>query len=238
MGALQGVPHLRRAGGPGPHPGPLRRRAHVVRRADREVRLQLQHQPRLGRLVRPVSIARRPADGSRARASPRLAAKASARPGARGSRRIQDGQRPASIRSVGLLQPGPLGPAGPAGSTGPLGPAGEGPPQGRPFCCTSSAVTEAKSWIRGATSPVQPVWWAAPRPAPSSPWKYSWNCRRPCHSGSVWSARPRRRPGAGRRRRGGRWRSGAGAARRPPRRVSIRPEPVGHSTVKASPKSW
>jgi len=24
-----------------------------------------------------------------------------------------------------------------------------------------------------ATRPVQPVWWAAPRPAPLSPWKYS-----------------------------------------------------------------
>ncbi len=29
--------------------------------------------------------------------------------------------------------------------------------------------------MRSATSPVQPVWWVAPRPAPLSPWKYSLN---------------------------------------------------------------
>ena len=28
-------------------------------------------------------------------------------------------------------------------------------------------------WMSFATSPVQPVWWLAPRPAPTSPWKYS-----------------------------------------------------------------
>lgn len=38
-----------------------------------------------------------------------------------------------------------------------------GPPQ--PWYC----------WISLATSPVQPVWWLAPMPAPLSPWKYSWN---------------------------------------------------------------
>jgi hypothetical protein len=30
-----------------------------------------------------------------------------------------------------------------------------------------------KSWISLATTPVHPVWWLAPRPAPLSPWKYS-----------------------------------------------------------------
>ena len=28
-------------------------------------------------------------------------------------------------------------------------------------------------WRSFATSPVQPVWWLAPTPAPVSPWKYS-----------------------------------------------------------------
>ena len=40
--------------------------------------------------------------------------------------------------------------------------------------------------IRSATSPVQPVWWEAPRPAPVSPWKYSWNGIRSCQAGSRW----------------------------------------------------
>src|SRR5205085_11426362 len=39
---------------------------------------------------------------------------------------------------------------------------------------------------RSATRPVQPVWWEAPSPAPVSPWKYSWNGRRPCQAASVW----------------------------------------------------
>jgi hypothetical protein len=38
--------------------------------------------------------------------------------------------------------------------------------------------------IRSATRPVQPVWCDAPRPAPVSPWKYSWNGISPCHAGS------------------------------------------------------
>ena len=39
--------------------------------------------------------------------------------------------------------------------------------------------------IRSATSPVQPVWWEAPSPAPVSPWKYSWNGIRSCQAGSL-----------------------------------------------------
>ena len=35
------------------------------------------------------------------------------------------------------------------------------------------ASSEPKSWISVATSPVHPVWWLAPSPAPLSPWKYS-----------------------------------------------------------------
>ena len=37
----------------------------------------------------------------------------------------------------------------------------------------SVADEVAKKWIRDAMSPVQPVWWLAPSPAPLSPWKYS-----------------------------------------------------------------
>src|SRR5262249_51066669 len=36
-----------------------------------------------------------------------------------------------------------------------------------------SASTDPRTWISVATSPVQPVWWLAPNPAPLSPWKYS-----------------------------------------------------------------
>ena len=38
--------------------------------------------------------------------------------------------------------------------------------------------------IRWATSPVHPVWWAAPSPAPLSPWKYSLNTRLSFQAGS------------------------------------------------------
>ena len=38
-----------------------------------------------------------------------------------------------------------------------------------------------------ATAPVQPVWWLAPRPAPLSPWKYSWNRIRSRQCGSFWN---------------------------------------------------
>ena len=37
----------------------------------------------------------------------------------------------------------------------------------------SLASTRPKRSRRGATRPVHPVWWLAPRPAPLSPWKYS-----------------------------------------------------------------
>jgi hypothetical protein len=36
-----------------------------------------------------------------------------------------------------------------------------------------------------ATNPVQPVWWAAPRPAPLSPWKHSWKRGRPAAVGAA-----------------------------------------------------
>ena len=42
-------------------------------------------------------------------------------------------------------------------------------------------ISETKSprpMMRLATSPVHPVWCEAPRPAPVSPWKYSWKSTR------------------------------------------------------------
>src|SRR5262249_19288790 len=38
--------------------------------------------------------------------------------------------------------------------------------------------------INSATSPVHPVWWLAPRPAPLSPWKYSLKRTLSLHAGS------------------------------------------------------
>ena len=40
--------------------------------------------------------------------------------------------------------------------------------------------------MRSRTSPVHPVWWDAPSPAPVSPWKYSWNHSWSFHAGSLW----------------------------------------------------
>ena len=54
----------------------------------------------------------------------------------------------------------------------------------RPFAIVSMTPPRQMRW---ATSPVQPVWCEAPMPAPVSPWKYSWNWSRSCHSGSVWN---------------------------------------------------
>ena|SRR5258708_7269703 len=46
--------------------------------------------------------------------------------------------------------------------------------------CTGKTCFSCHSpfcWRSFATSPVQPVWWLAPTPEPSSPSKYSWNRR-------------------------------------------------------------
>ena len=48
-----------------------------------------------------------------------------------------------------------------------------------PLPCPDRRIT------RSATRPVQPVWCDAPRPAPSSPWKYSWKSSASRHAGSV-----------------------------------------------------
>jgi hypothetical protein len=37
----------------------------------------------------------------------------------------------------------------------------------------ASASSAPNSWISVAITPVHPVWWLAPMPAPLSPWKYS-----------------------------------------------------------------
>src|SRR5438445_284999 len=50
-----------------------------------------------------------------------------------------------------------------------------------------SGSTVAKTCIRRATTPVQPVWWFAPSPAPLSPWKYSWNNTQSRQCGSFWN---------------------------------------------------
>jgi len=42
-----------------------------------------------------------------------------------------------------------------------------------PRASTCSAVVVENMCMTRATAPVQPVWWLAPIPAPSSPWKYS-----------------------------------------------------------------
>ena len=87
--------------------------------------------------------------------------------------------------------------------------------------------------IRSATSPVQPVWWAAPSPAPLSPWKYSLNIRLSFQAGSCLQpldpaeARPppvRRRPGRSRS-------AGRAGRRRSASSGSCWPDPVGYSTV-------
>src|SRR4029450_1827700 len=50
-----------------------------------------------------------------------------------------------------------------------------------------SGVMVAKPRMSSATVPVQPVWWLAPRPAPLSPWKYSWKRIRSRQCGSLWN---------------------------------------------------
>ena len=50
---------------------------------------------------------------------------------------------------------------------------GRSPASRAPTWRTVSAEILPNSWISFATSPVQPVWWLAPMPAPLSPWKYS-----------------------------------------------------------------
>src|SRR3954453_5442 len=50
-----------------------------------------------------------------------------------------------------------------------------------------SARSASSSGNRGATVPVQPVWWLAPMPAPLSPWKYSWKSSRSRQCGSDWN---------------------------------------------------
>ena len=70
---------------------------------------------------------------------------------------------------------------------------------------------------RWATRPVQPVWCEAPRPAPVSPWKYSWKAAGRASPGPSGSARSRHRRAAGRRRPGARSRRAGGRGLAPRR---------------------
>ena len=89
--------------------------------------------------------------------------------------------------------------------------------------------------LRDQTRPARLM--ARPNPAPLSPWKYSWNKTRSRQCGSVWNFSelpiPGRRPSS----------SLQENTRQPPREFGRHfpqrhhlPEPVGHSTLKSSPK--
>ena len=91
--------------------------------------------------------------------------------------------------------------------------------------------------IMSATIPVHPVWCEAPRPAPSSPWKYSWKRMLSFQAGSVciFSTRPKqgRRPSSPTRKSeiSRRRMSSAISAS-----VRSSPDPVGYSSMTSSPK--
>src|SRR5262249_55937025 len=95
-----------------------------------------------------------------------------------------------------------------------------------------SASTEPKTWISVATSPVQPVWWLAPHPAPWSPWKHSKNSKPSRQGGSDWnfSAPPKtgRAPFSSRTKM---FTSRREISPATSKRFMKTPEPVGHSTV-------
>src|SRR6185295_12768995 len=96
-----------------------------------------------------------------------------------------------------------------------------------PFCCSSLA-----------TSPVQPVWWLAPRPAPLSPWKYSWKGTRSRQWGSRWSLstvpKTGRRPSASRRKMR---ESRRDSSTEISQRSILTPDRLGHSTRNPSPRN-
>ena len=85
-----------------------------------------------------------------------------------------------------------------------------------------SAPARAALANSNATRPVQPVWWLAPRPAPLSPWKYSWNRSSSRQCGLTRTSRSRRTPGGGPARRAGRSRRGVRRFRRRPSSGSAR----------------
>ena len=55
-----------------------------------------------------------------------------------------------------------------------------------PLMMKPHTVASVRGWSSSATSPVQPVWCAAPTPRPLSPWKYSWNSTWSRKCGSSW----------------------------------------------------
>src|SRR5215472_16981585 len=94
------------------------------------------------------------------------------------------------------------------------------------LCCSSLA-----------TSPVQPVWWDAPTPEPSSPWKYSWKGIRSRKCGSAlsvgWPPKTGLRPCPSRRKIRDKRREMSAATSAS---VACFPERAGYSTVNESPR--
>src|SRR5581483_8633368 len=114
-----------------------------------------------------------------------------------------------------------------------------GEPPFAPFGGASSSAALARLSRSGnssrATSPVHPVWCAAPSPCPLSPWKYSKNgmlSRNSGRSKRLSAPNTGRRPDASRRKIAARRRASSSATSA---RLSMRPEPTGHSTRKSSP---
>jgi len=67
-------------------------------------------------------------------------------------------------------------------------------PVALPRWITCSAVVVANRCMHRATTPVHPVWWLAPSPAPLSPWKYSQKRTRSRQCGPSGTSPSRRRP--------------------------------------------
>ena len=95
--------------------------------------------------------------------------------------RDRAGRRPGGERAQGFI----LSPPGPRTSREPIPPAsslsrvirGSRPAEAR-------RRAAARSSSERTTRAVQPVWWLAPKPAPVSPWKYSWKRTRSRQCGS------------------------------------------------------
>src|SRR5262249_34941986 len=88
---------------------------------------------------------------------------------------------------VGNSRPGKLGEGGAARPTRENR---DGPHDALLFGSAAAFSAADISWLccrSLATSPVQPVWWDAPTPEPSSPWKYSWKGMRSRKCGSPFS---------------------------------------------------
>ena len=148
--------------------------AHAVRRADhvlvaqvRQRRAHARHQPRVRRARSPARPGCAPTRPSARRRRP---AARRARPTSAAGTSPSVRRPPQPDRGVDLVD---------RRSAGAHQPAARPPSRARP--------TAPPSRNSSATAPVQPVWWLAPRPAPLSPWKYSWNRIRSRQCGSSWN---------------------------------------------------